>query len=147
MDVLHPPPRRISEDENAQSLVLLVKHQQHRILLTGDLAGIGLDKLLTQPPIKVDVLMAPHHGSKRSNTQELAQWAEPRVVISSQGRVRSTKRGQPYREVGASWLTTWEEGAITVRSHSTGMILETFNTQFTEVIRSSWRNPTKRVEQ
>jgi competence protein ComEC len=42
MEVLHPPPAGPDGNENARSLVLLVRHAGHSILLTGDLEGRGL---------------------------------------------------------------------------------------------------------
>jgi beta-lactamase superfamily II metal-dependent hydrolase len=60
--------------------------------------------------------MAPHHGSRFSNTPELAQWAQPQVVISSQGPPKwSPKAGQLYEKLGAHFLTTWRHGAVTIQ--------------------------------
>jgi hypothetical protein len=35
---------------------------------------------------------------------------------------------KPYAAVGGRFLTTWEHGAVTVRSHETGLVVETFCT-------------------
>jgi competence protein ComEC len=127
LDVLHPPQEGPDGNENARSMVLLVQHEGHRILLTGDLAGPGLDRVLSQPSQRVDVLMAPHHGSRTANTPALAAWAQPHWVISNQGLPKSTRTTtNPYEAIGAEYLTTWERGAITVRSHATYLTVETF---------------------
>ena len=42
-EVLHPPPIGPAKNENARSLVLLVKHGNWSLLLTGDLEDEGLD--------------------------------------------------------------------------------------------------------
>jgi competence protein ComEC len=55
LDVLHPPPKGPDGPENVRSLVLLVRHEANRLLLTGDLEGAGLDRVLEGPPLPVDV--------------------------------------------------------------------------------------------
>ncbi|MGH7186353.1 MAG: MBL fold metallo-hydrolase, partial [Pseudomonadota bacterium] len=76
MTVLHPPAVGPEGKENHRSLVLRVRHRNHTLLLTGDLEGPGLARVLEMPADPIDVLMAPHHGSKTSNTPELARWAK-----------------------------------------------------------------------
>ncbi|NOX56399.1 MAG: DNA internalization-related competence protein ComEC/Rec2, partial [Planctomycetes bacterium] len=89
--VLHPAPDFVGEHDNANSLVVLIEFAGRRILLCGDIDGNGLDALLRQPPRTIDVLMAPHHGSKRSNRPELAGWARPRLLVVS-GDDRHTRK-------------------------------------------------------
>jgi beta-lactamase superfamily II metal-dependent hydrolase len=73
--------------------------------------------------------MAPHHGSNLANTPELAKWAQPRVVVSCQGRTSvSTEVSKRYTRVGAHYLDTHREGAVTVRSREGGLVVETFRT-------------------
>src|SRR5205085_12343422 len=89
MEVLHPPRQGPAGVENVRSLVLLVRHGPHRFLLTGDLEGEGLALLLRQPARPVDMLMAPHHGSRRIGDLEgLLAWAGPRLIVSCQGLPR-----------------------------------------------------------
>jgi competence protein ComEC len=128
MEVLHPSAAGPEGPENVRSLVLRIQHAGRTLLLTGDLEGAGLAQLLRQPSRPVDVLMAPHHGSPAANTPDLAAWTKPRVVISSQGAPRSASNrvADLYQERGARYLSTWTEGAVTVRSHATGLIVETF---------------------
>src|SRR5262249_25149184 len=49
LDVLHPPPSGPPGKENHRSLVLLIRHAGHSFLLTGDLEGPGLERVLTLP--------------------------------------------------------------------------------------------------
>jgi len=139
LQVLHPPAIGPDGNENARSLVLLIRHAGHTILLTGDLEGQGLQRVLHEwPPHPVEVLMAPHHGSPLTNTAALAQWAQPRVVISCQGRPPPSREVQQrYQQVGAHVLDTHQHGAVTVRSHASGLIVETFRTHERLVIRHS----------
>jgi competence protein ComEC len=81
LDVLHPPAVRLEGNENARSMVLLIRHAGHTLLLTGDLEGPGLERVLALTPQRVDVLMSPHHGSPTANTEALAKWARPKVVL------------------------------------------------------------------
>lgn len=131
LEVLHPPAVGPEGNENARSLVLQVRHAGHSLLLTGDLEGAGLRRVLGElPPRRLDVLMAPHHGSHLTNTAELARWAQPRVVVSCQGRPGPTREvRQRYRQAGAQLIDTYRHGAVTVRSSANGLLVETFVTR------------------
>ncbi len=129
MDVLHPPTQGPEGNENARSLVLLVRHGEHTLLLTGDLEGPGLERVLRMRPIRVDVLQAPHHGSPKANPRGLAEWARPQLAVACQGRPRNGAGvADEYAKVGARLLGTWPHGAITVRSSDAGLTAETFRT-------------------
>jgi competence protein ComEC len=130
LDVLHPPAVGPDGNENTRSLVLRVRHAGHALLLTGDLEGAGMTRLLGLPPMPVDVMMAPHHGSRTGYRPELTAWARPAVVVSCEGPPRWPRRGpQPYTEGGAPFLGTWPHGAITVRSSTTDLTVQTFVTR------------------
>ena len=103
LEVLHPPAVGPEGNENARSLVLEVRHAGHTLLLTGDLEGSGLERLLSMRPRRIDVFQAPHHGSKASNVPALAEWARPRVAVSSQGPPRGPGAvPEPYTARGRS---------------------------------------------
>jgi competence protein ComEC len=130
LSVLHPPGGWNAGNENARSMVLLLRHSGRSILLTGDLEGPGLERVLGLPRLAVDVLMAPHHGSRTANTPSLAEWAAPRVVVSCQGRPKGGKEAaEPYSPRGARFLSTQAHGAVSLRIASGAMIVETFRTQ------------------
>jgi competence protein ComEC len=134
--VLHPPTAGPDGNENARSLVLEVRHAGHSILLTGDLEGPGLERVLGLPPHPVDVLMAPHHGSKVANTPALAAWCRPRLVVACLGPPPwPTKVAEVYEGRGATYLGTWPHGAVTLVSHRTGLVAETFRTGQRFVVR------------
>src|SRR5438270_13772667 len=99
-----------------------------------------MDMVLRQERRRCDVLMAPHHGSPRANTEALAKWARPRVVVSCQGPPRAA--GHPlenYRSVGAEVVPTWTHGAVTVRSQAGGLVIETFVTRKKMLLRTERR--------
>jgi competence protein ComEC len=133
LEVLHPPVEGPEGKENFRSLVLLVRHEGHRILLTGDLEGPGLARVVAMPLPQADILMAPHHGSRAgdsielTNRTNLARRTHPQVIVSCQGFPRSSPlRPDPYAASGATFLPTWPHGAVTIRSGKTEMIVETF---------------------
>jgi competence protein ComEC len=129
LKVLHPPLHGPEGLENARSLVMLIEHRGHRILLTGDLEKSGLRLFLNGTPPKVDVLMAPHHGGASANTAELADKTKPRLVIACDGPKSAPPKGDDvYTKRKIPYWVTWPHGAITLRSHATGLTAETYRT-------------------
>ncbi|MGI9517654.1 MAG: ComEC/Rec2 family competence protein, partial [Pirellulaceae bacterium] len=86
-DVLNPP-ISVNEDDsdNSDSIVLNVQYDKRNLLLTGDVEGPGLDRLLSMPARTHDLVLAPHHGSKNSRPTEFLHWAQPRYVVVSSHR-------------------------------------------------------------
>ena len=64
-----------------------------------------------------------------SNTYELAKWAQPHVVVSSQGPPRSLPKTNAYEAVQAPYLTTWPHGAVTIHREKGEFVVETFHTK------------------
>jgi competence protein ComEC len=129
IDVLHPPVDGPEGKENVRSMVLLLRHRNLFILLTGDLEDTGLDHVLALPPHAVHVLMAPHHGSARSNTPKLAAWATPKVIVMCQARSdNTTEATRVYAATKGTVLGTWPHGAVTVRQNAERAWVETFRT-------------------
>jgi competence protein ComEC len=127
LHVLHPPPRGPAGKENARSLVLLISYAGRTLLLTGDLEEPGLSEVTAMPPPKVDVLLAPHHGSRFSNTEAFAVWCKPGLVVSSEGRPRGP-RADPFTPLGATVWRTWHDGAATIIMDEQGVRAESFRT-------------------
>ena len=129
LTVLHPPEHGPEGVENVRSLVLLIEHLGHRILLTGDLEKKGLESVIDMPPTHVDVLMAPHHGSHLANTPRLADWTTPKLVIACDGpKFSPAKQQDVYTKKTIPYWITWPHGTITIHSHRTGLVAETFRT-------------------
>jgi competence protein ComEC len=117
LEVLHPPRRGVGGNDNARSIVLLIEYAGRRILLPGDLESPGLEDLLAELPIDCDVVMAPHHGSTRSNPRGFAAWSRPDFAVISGPRDPDDARDTAavklaYRQAGAKVLHTAEDGAI-----------------------------------
>jgi competence protein ComEC len=130
LDVLHPPPEGPPGNENARSMVMLVRHAGNHILLTGDLELEGMQQVLRMRAPRIDVLMAPHHGSRFANTPEFAGWAKARIVVSCQEPPQNpTRRKNPYPARDAQFLPTWSEGAVTIHSSRESPTVETHLTR------------------
>ncbi len=124
-EVLHPPREGPDGAENERSLVLLVKHGNHSVLLTGDLEKAGAARVLGLPATPCDVLMAPHHGSRAAFSPELVRWCSPAFVVVNRGN-RAETAVRPGDAGGAPVWDTWTAGAIAVRSNPTGLTAESF---------------------
>ena len=138
-DVLHPPPNGPPGTENERSLVLLFTDGRYSILLTGDLEKSGMTNLLEFDPRPVDVLMAPHHGSKAAMPRKLIAWAKPRFVVVNRGTGRSSPIGPADVGPDARLWDTATQGAITLRLHRTGLTAEAFRSGERLVIASERR--------
>jgi competence protein ComEC len=145
-DVLHPPAAGPDGNENARSLVLLMRHEGHTVLLTGDLEGEGQRLATAAPVAPVDVMLAPHHGAKNANAPRgaaerpepgvMAAWARPKLVVSSQRP--GTETAHLHAGYGAAGATVWDTptaGAVTVRSHSSGLVAEAHRAGELRVVR------------
>jgi competence protein ComEC len=131
LEVLHPPEKGPEGNENTRSLVLKLHHAGHTILLTGDLEGAGMNRVVSRRTEPVDVLMAPHHGSKTANTPSLAEWAKPTLVVSCEGPPLGAMapRPDPYTPIGATVWGTYPHGAVIIRSGRNGLTAETYKTK------------------
>ncbi|WGL17182.1 DNA internalization-related competence protein ComEC/Rec2 [Microbulbifer bruguierae] len=84
---LWPSGAGISGEENDHSCVALLTWRSVRILLTGDISRKAEKQLVKNFPDfePVDVLIAPHHGSRTSSSPDLIHWASPRNAVFSAG--------------------------------------------------------------
>jgi len=124
-ETLHPPP--YWDDGNAASCVLAVRGVHGRLLLTGDLEGLGESVLVRSfgDRLHTDVLLVPHHGASGVLGRGLLEAAAPSVAWVSSGfdnrfghpapdvRGRLDGRCVPLfdtRERGMLWLETSSDG-------------------------------------
>ena len=106
----------------------------------------GLRQFLEGKPPHVDVLTAPHHGSAMANTDEelAADKTKPRLVVACDGpKSTPTKSEDVYTKRKIPYWVTWPHGAITIRSHATGLTAETFRTGQRLVVVSGAQQSTK----
>jgi competence protein ComEC len=124
VEVLHPDPRMNYPHMNANSLAIRFTHAGRSLLLVGDVEREGLVDLMAHDPGQVDVLQAPHHGSRTANTPELVRWANPSIVVACTGDYpgRSEELKSLYGS-SARLLSTHDDGAVTVEISSHGELL------------------------
>jgi competence protein ComEC len=110
--VLHPPETGVAGNDNAQSIVLSLEYDGRRVLLTGDLEGAGMQRLLASKPLDCDILLAPHHGSVRSRPAEIVNWSTPEWAVQSSGNLTG-QATNPYEALlGRRALDTSDVGAV-----------------------------------
>ena len=112
--------------DNDDSLVLHLEHGEKGILLTGDIEAVAERWLAPQLP-SVEVLQAPHHGSRTSSTAGLVAATDPDWVVISCGQ--DNRFGHPHAAVLASWrgrqvVRTDRDGTVRVRLSRHGVRVE-----------------------
>ena len=129
--VLHPTRMGVIGSDNANSILLLVEYAGRRLLLTGDLESPGLDDVLAEEPLDCDAILAPHHGSLRSDPTGFSLWSTPELVVISGGRslgdipaIESVKHS--YRARGAEVYHTAEDGCVRIELRAGGVTATTF---------------------
>ena len=128
---LHPPEKGVFGSDNANSIVLLIEHAGRRVMLTGDLETTGLEELLASEACDADLVLAPHHGSPRSNPGRFSDWCRPEFVVISGRRslgdeatVESVKNS--FRLRGAEVFHTAEDGCVSAVIGQQGVVVSTF---------------------
>lgn len=89
-EVLHPAaasemPQDKPIKPNALSCVLRISNGVHSALLAGDIEAPQEQALVARGLAPVDLLLAPHHGSKTSSTPEFLQALNPRLALVQAG--------------------------------------------------------------
>ena len=124
-EVLHPPPERYVQQakSNAMSCLLRVIAANGRAaLLTGDIEAPQERELVASGvDLRSEVLMAPHHGSKTSSSEELLNAVQPKLVVIQAGY--RNRFGHPALPVlarlqghGIQFASSPDCGALTWRS-------------------------------
>ncbi|MDO5581623.1 MAG: ComEC/Rec2 family competence protein [Planctomycetia bacterium] len=116
--ILHPHRGNFQKympvQSNANSLVVLLEHEERNLLFPGDLDtrnALFLDEF----PVKLDLLIAPHHGGKSENYQKILEWGRPRWILISGGlRQRNPASEQKLCDAGYIVYNTLEDGAIRI---------------------------------
>jgi competence protein ComEC len=115
--ILHPPKEEFAERENvnAASLVLWFAHRGIGVLITGDLDGLETAPFLLRKPMPAEIVMMPHHGGKSSQTEKLLNWASPKMLIYSHGKMTYKPEVlEQYRQKGYEVRSTFLEGAVEI---------------------------------
>ncbi len=141
LEVLYPPvdfPGRVEadrwrRDENNNSLVTRVSLGAASVLIPGDIMRPAEKELvaLAGDKLKSAVLIAPHHGSRTSSSEELLTAVEPEaVLISCTDRPGSgiphPQTLERYAAHRARIYRTDRHGAIQLTMDGKGLVIEPF---------------------
>lgn len=118
--VLHPE-RSASQGalrDNDSSCVVLIRGRDGTTLLTGDIESEAERVLLEHGVPRVDVVVAPHHGSKTSSSSLFVAATRPDVTIFSTGyrnrwRLPRAEVVERWQRAGARTFDTSVGGAVT----------------------------------
>ena len=100
---------------------------EQKILLTGDIERKAERKLLNNGIGQFDILVAAHHGSLTSSSEEFVERIQPEYAIFSTGYANQwhfpkTEILQRYANIGANNLVTHQHGAILIHQDSDGKL-------------------------
>ncbi|MBO5261124.1 MAG: DNA internalization-related competence protein ComEC/Rec2 [Coprococcus sp.] len=121
VESLNPSDTERELNENDLSQVLMLEHQDVRMLFTGDLGIEGERAVMNSSfDIHANVLKVGHHGSKYSSGKDFLAAVNPDIAIISAGA--DNMYGHPHdetlerlEEAGAGVIRTDESGAIEIR--------------------------------
>lgn len=84
--VLSPEIKEKIEEENNDSIVILMEYQGIKTLFMGDLESAGEKELIKNSKnLDIDILKVGHHGSITSTTEELVKATTPKIALISVG--------------------------------------------------------------
>ena len=113
------PPADAPRHGNNSSCVIYIEWRGHGILLPGDIEKSAEKQLLAAAavPKSLDLVLAPHHGSKTSSSAPFVAQMTPRHVIFSSGYLHQfghphAQVSERYRVQGSQLWSTAEQGAI-----------------------------------
>jgi len=106
--ILHPAAADYAgkRPSNAMSCVLMLESVHGRVLIPGDLEGRAETEFLARhgAAARADVLVAPHHGGKRTSTPEFVAAVGAREVVFPVGY--RNRFGHPYQAVLERYAAT-----------------------------------------
>jgi competence protein ComEC len=135
-DMLHPSEQSYSDSRlktNELSCVLKISTSHGSVLLPADIEKQSEYQLLAEAShaLASTVLVAPHHGSKTSSTNEFIHQVNPRLVIFTVGY--RNRFGHPkdavverYRALGSRLLRSDADGAVLLRFGENNVAVETW---------------------
>jgi competence protein ComEC len=141
LEVLYPPvdflarreTARFRRDENNNSLVTRFSFGEVSILLPGDIMRPAEKELVSMAGdrLKSRVLVAPHHGSRTSSSEEFVSAVAPEaVLISCADRPGSgiphAQTLERYAAIGARIYRTDRNGAIRITTDGERLVIEPF---------------------
>ena len=116
IDILWPPaelPGEIEASDNNRSLVARIEFAGRSIMISSDIEGAAQRALLDRyPKLRADVVISPHHGSKKTLDPGFLARLQPQIVITSCARAQYDQ--QRVMDPVPNAYYTARDGAITV---------------------------------
>lgn len=128
--VLHPPAPELvphRRKPNEVSCVLRIHTPEGSVLLAGDIEAPQEQALVRAGLSPVDVLLAPHHGSKTSSSLPFLQALAPKMALVQAGYRNRFGHPAPevvgrYQALGIQWVETARCGAATWHSQAPTLV-------------------------
>lgn len=113
-----------SLSDNDKSVVSLITFAGKRILICSDIESYAQQKLFERfENLSADVVIAPHHGSLNTMSENFLERLGAEYVICSCGRRQYQKLQNVDRNVEEEWFYTYHHGAVTVKIDRKGRII------------------------
>jgi competence protein ComEC len=123
IDVIWPPYGFESNNENNNSLVLLLDFKGTKILFTGDMEKEVEDEIAGSIG-KTHILIVPHHGSDTSSSEKFLLKTRPDYGIMSYGEnsygIPSQDVIKMYKAIDTSLYETYIDGEVVIDFNITG---------------------------
>nr|WP_073048190.1 DNA internalization-related competence protein ComEC/Rec2 [Dethiosulfatibacter aminovorans] len=123
IDVIWPPVGFESDNENNNSLVLLVDFKGTEILFTGDMEKEVEDEIADSLD-KTDILIVPHHGSETSSSENFLLKTMPVYGIMSYGKnsygIPSKDVIKRYEDINTNLYETYIDGEVVINVEGRG---------------------------
>lgn len=111
-----------NEDENEKSITFNLNYQSFSMLFTGDITSDNEEIILNNFDLslrKIEILKAPHHGSKYSNSEDFLNQINPLQIMISAGEDNPFTHPHPetlerYRENKSSYFSTIDYGTLKI---------------------------------
>ncbi len=123
------PPVDMAGDDNDGSCVLRITTAAGSVLIPGDIEKGAERRLLDISPdaLRARILVAPHHGSKTSSTQDFLDAVHPDYVLFPAGYRNRYGHPKPevvarYRAMNVHMYDSAQHGAITFKLNAHGKI-------------------------
>ncbi len=109
--------------DNDKSTVYLIEFANRKMLLCSDIEKFAQEELLRlNPGLRVDVVVIPHHGSRRTLSPDFLKKLDAKVLVCSCSRSDCEKNRIIKPQGGIKWLCTAEHGAVVVCIDRDGVI-------------------------
>lgn len=117
------PAQNVLYEDNNSSCVIKIDNGTASVLLTGDIQGDTEKRLVDTYGnfLRASVLIAPHHGSRTSSSEDFLEAVSPKLVVISSGKLN--RYHLPAQSVLARYaghhfrvLNTADQGAIILKS-------------------------------